>query len=484
MTKIALVYFNAGGGHRAAAMALEAAITLQRPSWSVTLVDLFEVLDPNAQFLRFTGMPPETYYNKRLAKGWTLGLAQELKLLQGMIRLGHARLTQTLRPYWLQTEPDLVVSLIPNFNRALCESLAEVLPGVPYATVLTDLADHPPNFWIERNALQHVICGTHHAVEQARAAGVDEGRIHRTSGMIIRPDFYRPVAMDRRAEAIALGLDPDRPTGLVLFGGHGSNAMRSIDAQLPDVQLVFLCGHNTLLARRLADASSEAKAARVIVGFTADVRRYMRVSDFFIGKPGPGSMSEALQQGLPIATVRNAWTMPQERYNTTWIVDERLGLVGTSMRKIRPVVMALIARLEEFRTRVGADREPSGLRGARDPGKAGHGFGASRSVGCGTRSRPPRLTRSRADETGSRGACRTCRRPSENRPCADEVDRIASRILGANSPPGDHHDEHPTAERRAGQHADRRPRRTGTPRMGNEARCDARGDSRRGPGGG
>ena len=63
-------------------------------------------------------------------------------------------------------------------------------------------------------------------------------------------------------------------------------------------------------------------------------------------------MSEALQQGWPIATVCNAWTMPQERYNTTWIVDEQLGLVGTSMRKIRPVVMALIARLDEFRARV------------------------------------------------------------------------------------------------------------------------------------
>ena len=78
----------------------------------------------------------------------------------------------------------------------------------------------------------------------------------------------------------------------------------------------------------------------------------MQVSDFFIGKPGPGSMSEALQQGLPIVTVRNAWTMPQERYNTTWIVEQSLGLVGTSMRKIRPVVLTLIARLDDFRANV------------------------------------------------------------------------------------------------------------------------------------
>lgn len=349
--KLALVYFNAGGGHRAAALALREVIAAQQRPWDVTLVNLFEVLDPNAQFQRFTGMAPETYYNKRLARGWTLGLAQELKVLQGMIRLGHARLVQALRLHWLRTEPDLVVSLIPNFNRALCESLAEVLPGVPYVTVMTDLADHPPHFWIEPDPLQHVVCGTPHAVAQARAMGADD-RIHQTSGMIIRPEFYEVPDVDRRSAAIALGLDPDRPTGLVLFGGQGSMVMRSIAAQLRDVQLILLCGHNEDLAVRLDGASADRSAAHVVVGFTPQVRRYMHLADFFVGKPGPGSLSEALQQGLPVVTVRNAWTMPQERYNTTWISDAAVGLVGTTMRKIRPTVLELISRLPEFKANV------------------------------------------------------------------------------------------------------------------------------------
>lgn len=352
MTTIDLIYFNAGGGHRAAALALEAVIAEQQRPWTVRLVDLFEVLDPQSQFLRLTGMAPETYYNKRLAKGWTLGLAQELKLFQGMIRLGHAKLVQVLQQHWLRTEPDLVVSLIPNFNRSLCESLAGALPGVPYVTVMTDLADHPPGFWIEPDQPQHLVCGTARAVAQAREAGCDEGRIHVTSGMIIRPDFYRPIGIERRDELVALGLDPDRPTGLVLFGGHGSIRMLSIARQLDDVQLILMCGHNELLATKLRAVA--ATAGRVVVGFTPDVRRYMGISDFFIGKPGPGSLSEALQQGLPIVTVRNAWTMPQERYNTEWIVERGVGLVGPSMRNIRPQVLALLEGLDDFRTRVRA----------------------------------------------------------------------------------------------------------------------------------
>jgi UDP-N-acetylglucosamine:LPS N-acetylglucosamine transferase len=41
----------------------------------------------------------------------------------------------------------------------------------------------------------------------------------------------------------------------------------------------------------------------------------MALSDFFIGKPGPGSISEALSKHLPVIIDCNAWTLPQERYN-------------------------------------------------------------------------------------------------------------------------------------------------------------------------
>ena len=352
MTKVDLFYFNAGGGHRAAALALQAVIAEQRRPWTVRLVDLFEVLDPRGQFQRLTGMAPEAYYNLRLAKGWTLGLGQELKLLQGLIRLVHPRLVALLQQHWLASEPDLVVSVIPNFNRALSESLATTLPGVSYVTVMTDLADHPPNFWIESDPRQHVVCGTDRAIGQARAMGRAPTSVHATSGMIIRPDFYRPLDVDRRAALIDLGLDPARPTGLVLFGGHGSMKMLSIARQLPDVQLILLCGHNETLVGKLRRACLDGPVARVVLGFTPDVRRYMHLCDFFVGKPGPGSLSEALQQGLPIVTVRNAWTMPQERYNTDWVVERGFGLVGASMRNIRPTVLDLIGRLDEFRARV------------------------------------------------------------------------------------------------------------------------------------
>lgn len=349
MKTIDLIYFNAGGGHRAAALALELA--MQERPWRVRLVNLFDMLDPGSAFSKFTGMSPEDLYNKRLATGFTVGLAQELKILQGMIRLGHKTLVRKLQLHWAQARPDMVVSLIPNFNRALCESLAAEWPAVPYVTVLTDMADHPPNFWIEPDQPQHLVCGTRHAVEQALAAGCAAERIHQVSGMILRPSFYQLPSMDRAAERRAMGLDPEQAVGLVLFGGMGSKAMAQITTSVPDTPLILMCGKNAALAQSLRALPAQ-RAPRIVVEFTPDVAYWMRLADFFIGKPGPGSLSEAVQMGLPVIVTRNAWTLPQERWNAEWIRAHGLGLVLRSFRNVDTAVRDIVAQLPQWQGQV------------------------------------------------------------------------------------------------------------------------------------
>src|SRR5580704_5835969 len=68
-----------------------------------------------------------------------------------------------LQQHWRRIRPDLVVSLIPNFNGVMFQALRRVHPDVPYVTVMTDLADYPPHFWQEKQD-QFVICGSGRAV--------------------------------------------------------------------------------------------------------------------------------------------------------------------------------------------------------------------------------------------------------------------------------------------------------------------------------
>src|SRR5579863_1699806 len=349
MTKIDFIYFDAGGGHRSAATALKSVIEQQGRPWEIRMINLQDVLDPLDVFRKVTSLRLQDIYNLMLAKGWTLGSALGVRFMHAVIRLYHDPAVRLLTRYWEDTRPDMVVSLVPNFNRALYESLRAALPAVPFVTVLTDLADYPPHFWLEPQK-QFVICGSDKAVEQARVMGHSQDRIFQTSGMILRPRFYQTVNADRVAERVRLGLDPAQPAGLVLFGGQGSRVMLEIAQRLDDTQLIFICGRNAKLADRLRALSG--KAPRWVEGFTQEVPLFMHLSDFLIGKPGPGSISEAVAMKLPVIVERNAWTLPQERYNADWVLERRAGVVLPNFRGIRSAVTKLLGTLDEYRANV------------------------------------------------------------------------------------------------------------------------------------
>lgn len=343
MKNLDFIFFDAGGGHRAAANALQAAATAQGRQWHIRMVNLQELLDPLDVFRKLTGIRLEDIYNLMLKKSWTLGSPQLTAGMHLVIRLFHRRQVDLLAGFWSRNTPDMVVSLVPNFNRAMYQALRRAAPEVPYVTILTDLADYPPHFWLERQR-QHVICGTARAVEQARQHGIPPEFIRRASGMILRPAFYHPVELDRAAGRRALGLDPETPTALVLFGGQGSNIMAAIlkqlDAARLPLQLVLICGRNAPLAARLRAARTSL--AKHVTGFTTDIPRFMALSDFMIGKPGPGSISEALQMKLPVIIDSNAWTLPQERYNAQWVREQEVGFVVKSFHRIVPAVQQIL----------------------------------------------------------------------------------------------------------------------------------------------
>jgi 1,2-diacylglycerol 3-beta-galactosyltransferase len=337
--KIDFIYIDSGGGHRAAATALSEVIRQQQRPWDLRLLNIQDLLDPIDFIRKSTGIQFQEVYNIMLRRSWTLGTAQLIPLMHMLIRMLHREQVRILERHWKSSRPDMVVSLIPHYNRAFKEALERSWPGTPLVTVLTDIADYPPHFWIERQD-QYVICGSHRAVAQARALGLPGERILQVSGMILNPKFYAPRNLDRDAERIRLGLRPDAPTGLVLFGGEGSMEMvkiaRDLNDSHPGVQLILLCGRNEAVAQRLRALPS--RMPMFIGGFTSEIPYYMALSDFFIGKAGPGSVSEALAMRLPVIVERNAWTLAHERYNADWIEERQVGIVVSNFSKVAEAV--------------------------------------------------------------------------------------------------------------------------------------------------
>jgi UDP-N-acetylglucosamine:LPS N-acetylglucosamine transferase len=93
-----------------------------------------------------------------------------------------------------------------------------------------------------------------------------------------------------------------------------------------------------------------------IIGFTKEVHKLMRAADFLIGKPGPGSIAEAMVRKLPVLIECNAWTLPQERYNAEWVQEKQVGIVLKSFSEVAAGVKQMLepATLAQLRKNVAA----------------------------------------------------------------------------------------------------------------------------------
>ena len=343
--EVLLFTIDAGGGHRAAARALVAAAEETGAPFRFRVESFQQTLLPLDVLKRATGVSLEDAYNLILRRHANALMVPLLRLMHAGIRARRPALVRTLAG-WLREHPRraAVVSVFPNFNGVLRDAIHEAIPGTPLVVVLTDLADYPPRFWIEPG-LDRVVVGTDEATDQALATGIPRDRVSRVSGMVLHPSFYRaggPGARDRaRAE---LGLGPGDCAVTLLFGGKGSPEMAPLAERLleadPALRVVAICGENPVLFERLAPL--EARAGEVVrLGFTDRVAEVLAGSDLLVTKPGPGSLSEAFHQRVPVVVTRNIHTIPQERFNTDFVRDRALGLVVPHWREIPAAVLGL-----------------------------------------------------------------------------------------------------------------------------------------------
>lgn len=170
----------------------------------------------------------------------------------------------------------------------------------PFAMVITDLTLH--RFWAQPRVGRYYVATEE--LKRQLAARVGHARIDAT-GIPTAPCFAH--APDRDEARRSLGLDPARPTVLVMGGGLGLGVEHAADAALragvDGLQVLVVCGRNREAAERLRGAGHSG-ARLLAVGYVTDVERYMAAADLVVTKPGGLTTAEVLAVGRPMLLTR------------------------------------------------------------------------------------------------------------------------------------------------------------------------------------
>ena len=319
--RILIATVTAGGGHVAAAAALEEAWRALRPDDTVERVDLIKFFSPLHKkiyadgYVKLVERAPELW-------GMLFGKTDNPKVARRLGKLRRAFPSSSRKKFTShlkQFRPDAVLCT----HYAPLETLGLLKTpegGVPQRPKLMEkMGAHrarPSETWnyplvvsivtdFEAHALWMDTCVDLYCVaaEETKARLVARGARADNAvatGIPIAARFSSKP--DAKAVRKTLGLRDDLPVFLVLSGGFGMGPVAEILVELDKVpqplQTVVVTGHNEELRRKLA--TQTRKHPTHVLGFSTNMHELMAVADLIITKPGGLTTSEALALGKPL----------------------------------------------------------------------------------------------------------------------------------------------------------------------------------------
>ena len=80
-----------------------------------------------------------------------------------------------------------------------------------------------------------------------------------------------------------------------------------------------------------------------VIGFTQDIADLLATTDIFVTKPGPNSISEALQMNVPIIIATFGRTLSWEKFNITYITKHNYGIVAKTIHDVYRAIQDLLS---------------------------------------------------------------------------------------------------------------------------------------------
>jgi processive 1,2-diacylglycerol beta-glucosyltransferase len=247
-------------------------------------------------------------------------------------------ITDNLLKLLREINPDLILSVHPNFNGSVIDILEQYKIDIPFITLIADLVSIYP-LWADPRAT-YIISPTEEAKQKCMEYGVSESKI-KVFGFPVRSRFLVSATGDN----INNDYDPNTPLKcLIMSGGEGVGNMSEIAKILLDnfnCIVKIVAGRNTTLRKKLEQSLVTAYGNKVeIYGFTKNIQNLMLSSDVAFMRGSPNVMMEAISCNIPLIITG---ALPgQEEGNPEFAEKYSLGIVCNEIKDIKDTVGRLL----------------------------------------------------------------------------------------------------------------------------------------------
>ncbi len=218
-----------------------------------------------------------------------------------------------------EAAPDLIISTHSMLSYEVTQVLATLRRTIPVVFQVTDLTLH--HMWTTEKRASAYLASTREIFDGLLEAGIEQSRVALT-GRPVRRQFLSDYTASCAETRVSLGLDPALFTAYVQGGAEGSaqiiKTIYTLRDARPDIQCVVATGHNSDMRRRVSGLSRVAT-----LPYTALIAPYMAACDVVVGKPGAGSVGEAITLEKPF--IASTVIPYQETPNVDFIERHNLG---------------------------------------------------------------------------------------------------------------------------------------------------------------
>lgn len=328
-----------GSGHKSITESLKHQLKILEPNVEINVIDGFSL---GNKLMTLTGNS-YNFFAVYIPALWSFVYKLGDFTVRPTTALFGALINKKLMGCIEEVKPDIIVSVHALFLGSVLNVLKKNKLNIPVISVIADL-DNVARLWGDKRSAC-TICPSLESKQTMLSAGLSEDKL-KITGFPVRAEFctISDQAQNASNEAAEEFSTTDRLNFLIVSGSQGSAQILKITEALlksKNSKVTIIAGNNKILKSFLEKELASYGERVNILGFTREIKKYMKEADILVVRASPNVLMEAINLNKPIIVTGSL--MGQEAKNPDYILKYGLGVVCKDMKRLPAVVESLLA---------------------------------------------------------------------------------------------------------------------------------------------